>query len=92
MGAANTPTTPTAPKLMDQVTERLRTKHDSIRAEKQYVQWIRRYIFFHGKRHPREMGATEVEAFLTQWLWTGMLLLRRKIKLWQHYCFSTRKY
>ena len=50
---------------MDQVTERLRTKHYSIRTEKQYVQWIRRYIFFHGKRHPREMGAAELEAFLT---------------------------
>lgn len=45
MGIANTPTAPTAPKLMDQVTERLRTNHYSIRTEKQYVQWIRRYIF-----------------------------------------------
>jgi hypothetical protein len=65
MVAANTPVTPTTPKLLDQVTERLRTKHYSIRTEKQYVQWIRRYILFHGKRHPKEMGAAEVEAFLT---------------------------
>jgi hypothetical protein len=60
MGAANTPAKPTAPKLLDQVSERLRTKLCSIRTEKQYVQWIRRSIFFHGKRHPRDMGAAEV--------------------------------
>ena len=40
-------------------------KHYSIRTEAQYVQWIRRFILFHDKRHPREMGAREVEAFLT---------------------------
>ena len=40
-------------------------KHYSIRTEEQYVGWIRRYVLFHGKRHPREMGAREVEAFLT---------------------------
>jgi len=37
----------------------------SIRSENQYVFWIRRFILFHGKRHPREMGAPEVEAFLS---------------------------
>ena len=56
---------PKPPKLLDQVRERLRLKHYSIRTEAQYVQWIRRYILFHGKRHPRDMGASEVEAFLT---------------------------
>ncbi|MGZ8903954.1 MAG: phage integrase N-terminal SAM-like domain-containing protein, partial [Methylobacter sp.] len=44
---------------------RIRVKNYSIRTEKQYVQWIKRYILFHGERHPQEMGATEVEAFLT---------------------------
>lgn len=53
------------PKLLDQVREKLRLKHYSIRTEKQYVQWVRRFILFHGKRHPRDMGAPEVEAFLT---------------------------
>ena len=52
-------------KLLDQVRERIRYKHYSIRTERAYVDWIRRYILFHGKRHPGEMGATEVEAFLT---------------------------
>lgn len=53
------------PKLLDQVRARIRVKHYSIRTEDQYVFWIRRFIYFHDKRHPREMGATEVEAFLS---------------------------
>ncbi len=54
-----------APKLLEQVRDRLRLKHYSLRTEAAYVGWIKRYIFFHGKRHPREMGKAEVEAFLT---------------------------
>ncbi|WP_027147331.1 integron integrase [Methylobacter marinus] len=53
------------PKLLDQVRERIRVKHYSIRTEKQYVQWIKRFILYHDKRHPQEMGMAEVEAFLT---------------------------
>lgn len=53
------------PKLLDQVRDRIRRKHYSLRTETTYVHWIRRFIYFHGKRHPREMGATEVEKFLT---------------------------
>jgi len=52
-------------RLLDQVREVIRFKHYSIRTEDAYVQWIKRFIFFHGKRHPKEMGATEIEAFLT---------------------------
>jgi len=55
----------TPPKLLDQVRDRIRVKHYSIRTETQYVQWIKRFILFHGKRHPIEMGAAEVEAFLS---------------------------
>jgi len=44
-------------KLLDQVRDTLRLKHYSIRTEQAYVGWIKRYIFFHGKRHPAEMGA-----------------------------------
>lgn len=55
----------TPPKLLDQVRDRIRVKHYSIRTETQYVQWVKRFILFHGKRHPQEMGAAEVEAFLT---------------------------
>lgn len=54
-----------APKLLDQVRDRIRLKHYSIRTEETYLGWIRRFIFFHNKRHPRDMGIREVEAFLT---------------------------
>jgi len=54
-----------APKLLDQVRERIRVRHYSLRTEDAYLHWIRRFIFFHGKRHPREMGGPEVEAFLS---------------------------
>ncbi|TAN83598.1 MAG: integron integrase [Gallionella sp.] len=62
---AATSDTPPAPKLLDQVVARLRVKHYSLRTEKTYVDWIKRYIWFHGKRHPQEMGASEIEAFLS---------------------------
>jgi integron integrase len=52
-------------KLLDQVSEVMRFKHYSLRTERTYREWIKRYIFFHGKRHPREMGAFEVERFLS---------------------------
>lgn len=53
------------PRLLEQVRARLRVKHYSIRTERAYVDWIRRFIRFHGKRHPRDMGAPELEAFLS---------------------------
>lgn len=56
---------PTRPRLLDEVRDRIRLKHYSIRTEGTYVEWIRRFILFHAKRHPREMGAAEVESFLT---------------------------
>lgn len=52
------------PKLLDQVCEAVRRLHYSIRTEAAYVQRIKRFILFHGKRHPLEMGEREVEAFL----------------------------
>lgn len=61
----NTPKIAKEPKLLDQLRARIRVKHYSIRTEDQYVFWVRRFILFHGKRHPREMGAPEVEAFLS---------------------------
>ncbi len=58
-----TPTNP--PKLLDQVQAVLRTKHYSIRTERVYLDWIKRDILFHHKTHPAQMGAAEVEAFLS---------------------------
>jgi integron integrase len=52
------------PRLLDQVRETIRTKHYSIRTEQSYVQWIRRYIPFHRKKHPKNMGEKEINAFL----------------------------
>jgi integron integrase len=53
------------PGLLEKVGECLRLRHYSLRTEEAYLGWIRRFVWFHGKRHPREMGAAEVEAFLT---------------------------
>lgn len=52
-------------KLLEQVRDVIRLKHYAYRTEETYVQWIRRYILFHNKRHPIEMGKVEIEAFLT---------------------------
>lgn len=54
-----------APKLLDQVRGKIRLKHYSIRTEQAYLDWIKRFIVFFDKRHPRDLGAAEVEAFLT---------------------------
>ena len=53
------------PKLLDRMRQVMRVKHYSLRTEKSYVYWVRRYIFFHNKRHPQEMGEKEVQSFLT---------------------------
>src|SRR5690349_4381409 len=53
------------PKLLDQVRAVIRTKHYSRRTEASYVDWITRYIRFHQTRHPRDLGAADIAAFLT---------------------------
>jgi integron integrase len=54
-----------APRLLDRVRWHLRVKHYSLRTEQSYIEWIRRFILFHHKRHPDEMGEKEISAFLT---------------------------
>lgn len=56
---------PKPKKLLEQVREVMRPRHYAYRTEETYTQWIKRYILFHQKRHPREMGRNEIEAFLT---------------------------
>ena len=56
---------PKPKKLLEQVREVMRLRHYAYRTEETYTQWIKRYILFHQKRHPREMGRNEIEAFLT---------------------------
>jgi hypothetical protein len=52
-------------KLLDQVRDAIRVRHYSIRTEHAYVDWITRYILFYDKRHPGEMGAAEINRFLS---------------------------
>jgi integron integrase len=56
---------PEQPRLLDRVRDALRLRHYSYRTEQTYIQWIKRYIWFHDRRHPAEMGAAEVTAFLS---------------------------
>jgi hypothetical protein len=55
---------PRPPRLLDQVIQVLRVRHYSPRTEACYLHWVRQFILFHGKRHPRDMGSAEVEQFL----------------------------
>ncbi|MGQ0734533.1 MAG: integron integrase [Acidobacteriota bacterium] len=54
-----------APKLLDRVRQAIRLRHYSRRTEAAYVSWIRRFILFHGRRHPRELGEADVTAFIS---------------------------
>jgi hypothetical protein len=54
-----------APKLLDQVRQTLRTQHYAYRTEKAYLYWIKRFILFHHKQHPKTMNSAEIEACLT---------------------------
>jgi len=56
---------PAKPKLLDRVRWHLRVKHYSIRTEESYVDWIRRFILFHGRQHPEQMGEMEIAEFLS---------------------------
>jgi len=63
----------TPPRLLDQVRDRIQTLHYSIRTEQSYISWIKRFIIYHNKRHPKEMGRLQIEAFLTY------LAVKRKV-------------
>lgn len=65
MNSNPTPSGTGPPKLLDRVAAKTRLLHYSIRTEQAYVDWIRRFILFHNKRHPKDMGGPEIEAFLT---------------------------
>jgi len=61
----STPASPPKPKLLDQVRQAIRTRHYSYMTEKAYIAWIKRFIFFHNKRHPVGMGESEIAQFLS---------------------------
>ena len=56
---------PRPPRFLDRVRIAIRARHYSIRTEEAYVGWIRRYILFHAKRHPKDMGEREIKTFLS---------------------------
>jgi hypothetical protein len=59
------PPVPGKPKLLDQIRDFLRVKQYSLRTEEAYLQWIKRFILFHGKRHPDQLGSDAIRVFLT---------------------------
>ena len=61
----NAPTTAPRPKLLDQVRQAIQTRHYSPKTEESYVHWIKRFIFFHNRRHPVEMSEKEIAQFLS---------------------------
>jgi integrase len=62
---ANASSSSAKPKLLDQVRKAIRTRHYSVKTEESYLGWIKRFIFFHNKRHPAEMRETEIAQFLS---------------------------
>jgi hypothetical protein len=56
------PERPRAPRLLDQLRQQIRYRHCSLRTEQCYVQWVRRFIHFHGMRHPRDLGPLPIRA------------------------------
>ena len=79
-------------KLLDIVRDKIQVKHYSMKTEQSYVGWIKRYILFHNKRHPIDMGKKEIEQFLT-WL-----AVEQKVspdtqnQAFQPYCFYIKKF
>ncbi len=59
------------PGLIQRYRQELQTRHYAKRTVATYEQWLRRFLRFHGRRHPREMGSAEVNAFLTHQIWMG---------------------
>ena len=84
-------TTSPKPKLLDQVRQAIRTRHYSDRTEKAYVHWIKRFIFFHNKRHPVEMGEAEVAQFISSLATEGMVSASTQNQALNAFYFSTKK-
>ena len=78
-------------KLLDRAREIMRLRHYSIRTERSYINWMRRYILFHDKRHPQDMGPAEIEAFLTHLAVEGKVARSTQNQAFNAFCFSTEK-
>ena len=77
--------------LFEVARERMRTRHLALRTEQAYLQWMRRYVKFHNRRHPRDMGPAEVKAFLTHLAVDGKVGASTQIRRSRHCCFSIGK-
>jgi Phage integrase, N-terminal SAM-like domain len=90
----STATVASSPKLLDRVRWHLRVKHYSIRTEQAYVDWIRRYILFHRKRHPNEMNKPGLADFWRSTYLSGnnrhTQFWRDRVFAWSFYLFSKR--
>jgi hypothetical protein len=73
---------PEARGLYEVSRERMRTRHFAYRTEQAYLSWIRRYVNFHNRKHPREMGSSYVEAFLTHLAVDGHVLSSVSLCCW----------
>ena len=77
LGASSGPRTE-RPRLLDRLRFALRAKHYAYRTEQVYVHWVRRFMLYHGKRHPKEMRGPEIEPFLTPLAVAGHVSATRK--------------
>ena len=78
-------------RLLDRLREAIRVRQYSLATEQNYTRWVQRFILFHGKQHPDQMGKAEIEAFLTYLAVRRGFRLRRRIRLCRRFCFSTAK-
>ena len=85
------PSQPEAPRLREQVREAIRVRHYSLRTEQTYVSWIKRFILFHGKRHPRDMGVREVQQFLSHRAVAGHVAASTQSQALSAACFWTSR-
>ena len=80
------------PKLLELVRNVMRTRHYSLRTEQTYIDWIKRYIIFNSKRHPAELGAPEVTAFLSDLAVNRKVAAATQIRPSPPSCFSIVRY
>ena len=90
-GTGELPAGGARPRLFDVVRQTIRRRHYSYRTEETYLHWIRRFIYFHGKRHPRDLGAAEVTAFLNDLAAARNVAAARRTRRSRRCCFSTRR-
>ena len=80
------------PRLLDRLRAEIRVCHYSIRTEATYVDWARRFILFHDKRHPKDLGAKEVTQFLTHLATERNVASAHRTRPRRRCCFSTARY